>query len=514
MMRPFAMPGAAERALLVLAALGVGLTAGAFAARVDFVWLAGVLGVLLAVAMVFSREATLWFIVFSGLVLVGLGLMYVPGAGPLKYIPPLAAAALTAHTVSEWLQHPNRPVPSTVKWLFAFLGVSVLSMASNWEGFGMAAVGLKSYYPMWTLFIALAMIHWRPAVIDSLPKVALWIAFLQLPFVAHQFLVLVPMRENLPGVVAVDIVAGTFGGDIWGGGANSVLTVFLIIVASCLLGLWRHRAVSGMAALGGVVIMMTPVLLNSARAALLYLPLVFGIIFISDIVRHPLRALAGFLAAAGLVAAMMISYTSLSQSPGTETWEDLVRQTYENQLATERERSHDYSSLSRWTVLTFWAGEQRLRAPMEFLFGHGPGASRVEEEGLNLAHTLAERRYGGRQIGYTAVAALLWDTGVIGLAVVLAMFGAAWFQARRLVRVYDGRDPVKAGIAHGLSAGIVILVLSLAHKDFFAFHIPYQTLVACVFGYLAAQIQRLESDQAGEWRGAHRLPRAAPAAHE
>ena len=493
MMGSFSGAATGERLLLLLGALIVSVLAGAFVAQFDFIWVMGVVGVLMAVAMVFSRETTLWFIIIAGIVFVGVGLMYLPGAGPFKYIPPLAAAALAVHMLSEWLQHPRRPVPTTVQWFLGFVALSVLSMVANWEGFGMAAVGLKTYYPMWTLFLALAMIHWRPAVIDSLPKVALWLGFLQLPFVVHQFLVLVPMREYVPGVVAVDIVAGTFGGDIMGGGANSVLTLFLIIVSACLLGMWRHGALSGPVALSGVLLLLTPVLVNSARAALLYLPLVFGIIFISDIARHPFRALGGLLAAAALVVGLVASYTALNQTPNTRTWQDLLRNTYEYQFASERERANDYSSLSRWTVLTFWAGEQRWSSPMETVIGHGPGSSRVEEEGLDLAQTLAERRYGGRQIGYTAVGALLWDVGVLGLVLVLGFFFAGYLQARRLVRFYSGRDPAKAGIAHGLAASIVVLVLSLAHKDFFVYHIPYQTVLACVFGYLAAQVQRIDS---------------------
>jgi hypothetical protein len=245
--------------------------------------------------------------------------------------------------------------------------------------------------------------------------------------------------------------------------------------------------------LGGVVLLLSPVLVNSARAALLYVPLVFGLVFITDIIRHPLRVLSGLVVVGALVVAMLMSYTALNKSPDTHTWRDLLRNTYEYQFATERQRAGDYSSLSRWTALTFWAERQRLDAPVETLIGHGPGASRVEDAGLDLADTLAERRFSGRRIGYTAVSALLWDVGVLGLALVLLLFWTGYLQARRLVGFYADRDPAKAGIAHGISATMVIFVLSLAHNDAFVFYIPFQTVLACVFGYLAAQIQRIES---------------------
>lgn len=490
-----------ERVLLPLAVLLVSVLAGAFAARVDFIWLLVVVGVLIAGALAFSREATLWVTIVAGIAVAGLAQMYVPGAGYVKYIPPLAALALLAHTVSDWLQHPRRSVPSTVQIVLVFLSLSAFSIALNWQSLGLLLVGLKTYYPMWTLFLGLAMLQWRPQVLDALPRVALWLAVLQLPFVLHQFLMLVPMRQGIPGVVAVDIVAGTFGGDIWGGAANAVLTVFLITVSACLLGMWRHRALSGPVALAGVVVLLTPLLLNSARAAVIYVPLVFLVLFAGDVFRHPLRAVAGVSVGALMVFGMLLSYTALNQDPKTKSWQDLIRNTYEEQVETERERSDNHSSLSRWTALTFWAGEQHRAAPMETLFGHGPGASRVEEGGVQLARTLALERYGGRHIGFTAVSALLWDVGVIGLMSVLALFWAGFWQARRLARHFAGVDPVRAGIAEGLSGAMVIMALSLAHKDYFVAHVPYQTVVVCIFGYLAAQIRQLDDLEPSTGRG-------------
>src|SRR5262249_40423023 len=152
----------------------------------------------------------------------------------LKYVPVAAAGGLLLHVISDWLTKPRRRVPSTVAWFFVFLGFSLFSLAINWTTVGMALLGVKCYFPLWALFLGLALLRWRPGVIDSLPKAALVLAVLQLPFVAHQVLFLVPMRQGLPnGVVPEDIIAGTFGGDIYGGGANAVLTLFMIMVAAC-----------------------------------------------------------------------------------------------------------------------------------------------------------------------------------------------------------------------------------------------------------------------------------------
>ena len=106
-------------------------------------------------------------------------------------------------------------------------------------------------------------------------------------------------------------------------------------------------------------------------------------------------------------------------------------------------------------------------------------------------------------IGHTSVAALLWDTGVIGLGTVLAMLASAFFMAGGLARHYRGRDPYRTGLYEGIQAGIAVLTLGLAHKDFFVVHIPYQALTYLLVGYVAGawlQVQRYEVRPRGRRR--------------
>jgi len=236
-------------------------------------------------------------------------------------------------------------------------------------------------------------------------------------------------------------------------------------------------------------------MLNSSKVALLYLPIIFAVIFYAEIVRQPLKVFLGTVLVSALLVAMLASFTMLSRNSETTTWTDLLQQTYEGQLASTQEREDLYSGLSRWTVLTFWAQKHRRLNPVEILIGHGPGATRVQPEGLNLAKTLAEKRYGGLAIGYTAIAALLWEIGVLGLAAVLWIFWLAFRQAGRLARYHATRDSLQSGIAYGLQASVIVLCLSLAHKDFFVFHVPYQVLLMLVLGYLAAQTNFLQHEK-------------------
>ncbi len=487
----------AQNALLAAIALLLGGAAALFSSRFDFTYV--LIGGVAAAALVIAanRRAVLWFTLIAGLVLIGIAQIYLPGSKYIKYVAPLAAAGLFVHVMAAWMRSAPRNLPSTVPLFGLFFFIGLLSIALNWQGFAAALWGFKNYYPMWALFLGLTVMSWDSRTIDSIPKLLMWVAVLQIPFVLHQYLYLVPMRIALqePGLVPVDVVSGTFGGRVAGGGANAVLSLFLITVAACVAGLWREGVVRTGVAIAAIAVLVLPIFVNGSRVSIFYLPLVFFIVLGSQIRRQPVRALVGLLVTVGLVIGLVTSYATLK--PGVSTWQEWFEDTIDRQFESELERPDNAPGLTRWSVLTFWAKEQSLQNVGHLLLGHGPGAAQVEESGLNESfETLAEGKYGGRNIGYTAVASLLWEVGVLGLASVLALFVAAFFQARVLRVRYAVRDPARAGLARGLSAAMVVFAISLAHKDFFVYHIPFQTLLVCLLGYLGAQINITQSQLA------------------
>jgi F0F1-type ATP synthase assembly protein I len=72
-----------------------------------------------------------------------------------------------------------------------------------------------------------------------------------------------------------------------------------------------------------------------------------------------------------------------------------------------------------------------------------------------------------------------------------------------LVRHYRDRDPRRCALFEGIQAGIAVLALGLAHKDYFVVHIPYQTLVYLLIGYVASawlQVVRSQGSAHVRWR--------------
>jgi hypothetical protein len=317
----------------------------------------------------------------------------------------------------------------------------------------------------------------------------LLLALLQLPFAAHEYLVLMPRRYYYvsEGVIPADVIAGTFGAQALGGGANAVLAAYQVIIVGFLLAMWKNGVMGTFRMSVLSVLLLSPLVVNQARVSVLYVLLIFMVIFWRDIVRKPGKFLVASFGMAGLVAVLMTAIMLTHPGGALTSWSDVVKNVYAQQTAMVQQKEGRYE-LSRWSVLTFWA-EQHVRAnPVKTLLGHGPGASREPDETtvLEVTDTLAQKKYPGLRIGYTALSALLWDTGVLGVICVLGMFASAFFMAGRLATHYRRqRDGFHTAMFEGLQAAMAVLALSLAHKNFFAIHLPYQAVVYLLIGFIA-----------------------------
>jgi len=344
--------------------------------------------------------------------------------------------------------------------------------------------------------------RWSDDVIDQFPRVLVGIALVQLPFVLHQYLFLVPARMGLGGgVVAEDVVAGTLGATAGGGGANAVLSLLLIIAASILLAKFKRGLVSPLSLCLHLLVLMLPIVLNSNRIALLYLLLVYLMLFTAEMFRATVKTIFVAVLFGVILAVVSWSYMKVSSraDPSLELQSYVVQTIKDN-----TEENHGYGSfkLNRLGSLTFWVEEHRKASLDYVLLGHGAGASREGEGGAIAPRTLAQQEYPGVGIGLTTVSAILWDTGIVGFACWVAILWSAYRAAGRTARHYDA-VPARAASLLGLQVAIPILFISFFHKSFLTFHLPYQTLVVLVLGYIGYWQKRAWADDAA------RVPRSS-----
>lgn len=491
-------PGNRMPWLALGAAIALGMAGGLIGASGRLELTAIVLGLVVAALVVMSRPALFWFVVVGALVVTGAAQLYLPNSRYLRYVVPLASLGFLLHWLGDALARRDEPgwIPPPMVWALLFAAIGIVSLLLNLVNPMVALLGLKNYFQMWVFFLGLAFLTWHRGFSRHIFVGLLLIGLLQLPFAAHQYFQLVPLRVGLgDGIVPADVVAGTFGAMLLGGGANAVLAAFQVILVGLLLAMWKHGRLSLIATVVVSAALLTPLLVNQAKIAVLYLPLMFIVVFHRDILRRPGKFLLAGVGLAGLVAVLLTALTLTNPSGPMGKWSDLVESVVTRQTATVEERQGQYAALSRWTALTFWAQEHVRANPVQTLLGHGPGASREPDGAVEVSSTLAQRKYPGLRIGYTAVSSLLWDVGIVGLAAVLGMFGSAFLVAGRLARHYRDIDPFQSALFDGLQAAIAVLVLSLAHKDFFVVHIPFQALTYLVIGFIASAWMQLTREQ-------------------
>ena len=486
-------------------AVVAGIIAGFVAASGKFLYAALFGAVVIGSLIAASPYLLFWITVSIGLVVAGVTQLYAPGLQQVRWLVILASLGLILHVLmsrfSISTSSIQSKVPAIIWCAVAFILVTIFSVIVNAPSVTTTISGLKGYFQVSGLLFGLAFLLWPIKFIVKLPKVFFWVALLQVPLALHQYFVLVPMRAHemvRHGLIPLDIISGTFGGDIDGGGMNSLLAAFQMIVFAGLLGLHRCSLISIGRLFALAVILLSPILVNEAKVSVVFLVIIFLIMYREAFVTQPVRTLGAVLAMLIMLGIFVAAYTVNAPTQKVQTWRDLVEFTYSYNTGNRLDHN---GKLTRIATLTLWEQHHGLRDLVGTLIGHGVGFSRdlSGASGLDRAKGTSENtssisrsgKTGSNSrinpaigIGGIAVAALLWETGMIGLLCVCFLFWAAYRAAVRLERRY-AEDRWHRAIFRATQAATAVLFISLWHNNLFVFHVGYQTVMILLFGYLA-----------------------------
>lgn len=440
----------------------------------------------LSLALAFRPWLFTWLIIFSGLVILGVVRLYAPQFQIIRWLMPVLTLGVSIAVVVMQAFRPSPAARAKLPALFwrmaAFVLVTLFTTLVNWNGFLTAIAGVKDYFQVWGLIVVFALIYYRGDFSRGLTIFLVGIALLQVPFVLQQYFFLVPMRIGFAQlqIVPEDVIAGTFGAELYGGGNNALLAAYLFIAVGILLMLWRQRILSSWLVLPSVLLLIFPVFLNEAKVAFFYAWVMFLVLYKEDIARRPLRFIVGNVVLFLFLFVFLSFYAQMAAESGKAhnlgQYLDFLKE-------QNLERGYGTLVLNRWTALTFWFQEHFPQDIWHGLIGHGLGESREAALMLDIGKTVAARRYPGMGIGLTSLSALLWDVGLVGVALVAAMFVSAYRLSGRLAETARER-PLAMALFKGLQAGVVILAISIVHKDFFAFDVAFQSLYVLIMGYL------------------------------
>ncbi len=427
-----------------------------------------------------------WIAILVSLIVAGLAQLYLPQLQLIRWAIIPVTFALLLHAFLQLFQpvtqqeNISRTMPVIVGISIAFILINVFSAVLNLQTLPSFITGFKGYFQVWGLLFAMAYIGWDKRLMEiTLPRVIFIIALIQIPFALHQYLFVVPSRVGIVrGLVPIDIVSGTFGGSVLGGGANAVLAAYMFVVWSCVLALWKNKVISLTRMLVISAILLSPVLINEAKVSVVYVVAVFLTVFRRGSFKNMLRFIGiGFVSFA-IVAIMLAAFVRHAPEGKVESWSDLIAYTYEYNV--EKDDAFG-DKLSRGGAIKLWMQEHGSLT--HTLFGYGVGATRSEERN-QLAQQLGINNPASYGVGAIAIVAVLWESGITGLLVMIMLFFVAFRTAGKLESEYE-MNPWLSALFVGLQGAIVVLFISLWHKNFFVFHIGFQAIPILIFGYLA-----------------------------
>lgn len=459
---------------IILVAILFGLVA--VTAQPIFVGLA--VGLLTGTMLLARPILAIWLVLLLGLLVAGVVPIWAEGVAAkavwgisLLGFLLLLRAWFNAGTVPAATQN----TPPFVWMALAFLIYACINTLVHWQSAYEAISGVKRYFQATGLMFALAWLPIRESDVTRWRRFFVMVALFQLPWAVYELVKLVPVREGLvtayPGLVPIDVVAGTFGANITMGGANAEMATFLIIVLAFLLARLREKTLG----LGRLALLapfvLTPLFIGETKVVVVLMPLMFLTLYRREFLARPHYALAGLVGGLLLTLATGYTYLQITQKPLDRLIDGTLRYNV-------YEKGYGGYVLNRTTVLTFWAEQQGLGDPAGALLGHGLGTAHDPTGGK------VSRRYPSYGIGLTAASTLLWEQGVVGMALFLAILTFAWRTANQVWRAKVAPPWVQADAA-AIQAALPLFALYLIYRSSLVEGMSFQIVFWFMLGYLA-----------------------------
>ena len=327
-----------------------------------------------------------------------------------------------------------------------YFSVALFGLAMAQPPMQQVVIATKNYFFLWGVLLVLLWSPWRIKSSAAMWTCVVVVACLQWPIVLYQRFVVAAGRNT--GVSDLDAVVGTLG--------DSAPLAFVSCVAISVLA-WRLRDGKLRAAWGVllIVICLIPIALGEVKAAFIWLVVVIGLVFGSNILRDPVRTVVSILLGSSLLAGLGLIYTSMYREQlGSGTSLEAILNQQVKYAVDPNEYSAKYHRLGRVTQLVFWWDHHEFRSdPVAMLVGHGIGSSRSSSL---LGMGEVARRLRPIVVDSTGASTLLWDVGLLGALAFTALLAVAAFSGLR-----SGRSPYLSPLWRE-SASIAGVVLALA----------------------------------------------------
>jgi hypothetical protein len=447
---------------LMVAAL-LALIAGLTASSGNPIAPVAVLGIVGGTMLIGRPTALLSLTVVYSLLISGV-LWYFAGLDKTDYLIFALCGIFWLATLASVLRSRSNPLdpdmPLHFRLLIAYAVVALSNSVVQFESLVQLLIGIKSYFFCAGLAVALMVIPWPPGVIKKVALAILVIGLIQFPFVLFQFLVVRKLRIAHGGfgssdsqIEASDSVVGTMGGFMMTFGNDALLGWLEVALLGGVLALYINRCVSLRIALPAAIVLATPLLLTENKIIFLAIPLAFLVVAGPRIRRNPSAFMAGAIGAAVLVPAGIWGYYKVHWSSQHADFGTALERVSE--YSFKRATARRGGEMSRVEALHYWWDSQSQEALEATLFGHGLSASKRHSDFLR---SKLVARHGDLWLDKSLLTALLWDTGVVGTGLFIAMLISAFQLAGRTAKS-SMLDTSEQAIVKSLQLAVMMFLL-------------------------------------------------------
>ncbi|MFA5171868.1 MAG: hypothetical protein WC426_09905 [Sulfuriferula sp.] len=432
---------------------------------------------------------TMWIVLTIGLLATGTLPLWIPSLNKLGWGVSMLGLLLFAGATFEQITRYQSKLktPLFIKIALIFFVYSIVISVIQWYSPGELFTAIKRYYQVWGLMFALTWLAFSLSEIQRIQRLMLWLAFAQLPFALYELFKFVPMRKalalSIPGLVPIDIVAGTFGGEMLGGGENGSMATFLIIMFAFLLSRWRSQLLTTKQFIWCSIPTLLPLFLGETKIVVIFFPVMFFGIYGKALLRNPMQGLITTIIVILITVTAGYMYAEIYiNKPFLTVIQDTLSYNFGS-----RGYGNDY--LNRTTAISFWWA-QHITDPAHLIFGHGLGSAHSSAGALKPGHIA--QLFTGYGIDLTAASELLWETGLMGLSLYLSIFLSAWLTASKLLKKSTSIE--QSADITAIKSTLPIILIFIFYRNSPLETLTFQIIFVMQLGYLAYLARKITYD--------------------
>lgn len=473
--------------VMTLGFLGAGALAGLVVATGNLVMIALVVGGLTGLLLLNALPLAVWILMVGVFLVNGPIAYFLPGLSKIAWLFSLLGVFMSGAALlyaAAGPRRPERPMPSFVVLALVFAVLAAASAIFSNGSMAEISSGFKRQFQFWGIVFLFALVPFSPATVRRWLIFLLGVALVQLPFALYQRVKLVPqvMGFEAPGFVPFDIVVGSFEGSMFGGGASSIMAMYLVLAAVALFCAFRERLIGAGRFLLLLLLTVLPLGLGETKVVLLLIPVVLLFAFHDAIAKRPL-AFLGSAAVMAVVIAFLSYLYFMVQVAGTTTWQESFDATFAYNFG---EKGYYGTGVNRLTAIPYWVETQSWAEPLRTLFGYGIGSSYGVDGRVPLRGHIFDL-HSGVHIDLVTVSLMLWDFGIVGTLLFFGILVAAVVAASRSLA--EAVTPLDRTLCRLLLASLGAALLMMFYSASIVTLVSHSFILALNLGLIAWRVR-------------------------